>query len=386
MQVRRATLPSLTRPGPARIAVLVTIADYEAAGLYDPAAPKAAQRLELLKWLAGRGITIQQMQQGNARGQLTTVASMASLRPGPYLSQRQLADRMGITTDMLENFRVAFALPPLPPDAPWCNEAEAEMFNAVAGGVDLFGWTGMLRLSRVLGSSVSRIAEAMATTNAERVRGFVGAGASELELAQANLSAVESASGPAMIVSGLLSIHLQLSATRLRERRSSVEDATMHGCVGFVDLVGSTTLSRRLSVTELTDFVDRFEEVAHGIATNGRGRVVKFIGDEVMFVTGDGASACEIALSLIEAFAGDPAVTPRAGLAEGALLDRGGDYYGPVVNLAARLAELAVPSEVLVSKEVADHLAGGSLRCESAGRRLLRGFDEPVSLMTVSRG
>jgi len=363
----------------------VTPAEFQAAGLYDPAAPKAGERLELLEWLAGRGLTIDQMQQADARGQLLFIAGFVSLRPGPYFTQRELADRLGVSTEVVEMFRVAFALPPVAPDAPWCNEAEARMFEAVAGGVGLLGQTAMLRLARVLGSSVSRVAEAMATGNHERMRGILGAGSSELEFAKAGALATDNADGPARIINGLLSIHLEIASIRLRERRTSFEAETVHGCVGFVDLVGSTTLSRRLSASQLAAVVDRFEEVAHDIATNGGGRVVKFIGDEVMFVTGDGASACDIALSLIEAFAGDPAVTPRAGLAEGALLDRGGDYYGPVVNLAARLAELAVPSEVLVSMEVADHLASSGLKCESAGRRLLRGFDEPVGLMTVRR-
>ena len=65
---------------------------------------------------------------------------------------------------------------------------------------------------------------------------------------------------------------------------------------------------------------------------------------------------------------------------------RSGDYYGPVVNLAARLAELAVPHEVLVTSEVAEGLAGTGLRCEPAGRRILKGFAEPIRLFTVERG
>jgi len=363
----------------------VTPAEFQAAGLYDPAAPKAAERLELLEWLVARGISVEQMRDAHSRGNLHVMPGFTLMRPGPYLTLSQLSTRLGVPMETIEAFRVAFALPPVAPDAPWCNEAEAQMFEAVAGGVGLFGEPGMLRLARVLGSSVSRVAEAMVTSNHERIRRLIDSGATELELTKAGLAATESADGPAKIISGLLSIHVQIAAGRLRERRTYFAQETMHGCVGFVDLVGSTTLSRRLSASELAAVVDRFEEVAHDIATNGGGRVVKFIGDEVMFVTGDAASACRIALSLIEAFAGDPSVTPRAGLADGELLDRGGDYYGPVVNLAARLAELAVPSEVLVSMEVAGKLADSGLKCESAGRRLLRGFDEPVGLMTVSR-
>lgn len=360
-------------------------AAFEAAGLYDPDAPNAAGRLELLQWLAARGISVEQMQHADARGQLSFVASGRILRPGPYLTRRELAGRLGITLEQLEDFRIAFALPPVEPDAPWCNETEAQTFEAVASGVRLFGYRAMLGLARVLGSSVSRITEAMATTNHQHLRIILGDGASELEVAKAAVAATEGAGAPVRIISGLLTMHLQLAAIRVRERRTHFTDETVNGCVGFVDLVGSTTLSRRLAPRELAAVVDRFEEVAHDVATNRCGRVVKFIGDEVMFVTGDADSACDIALALIEAFAGDSAVTPRGGLAEGALLDRGGDYYGPVVNLAARLAELAVPREVLVSMDVAGNITGPGLCCEPAGRRLLRGFDEPIAVMSVGR-
>jgi adenylate cyclase len=363
----------------------MTEKEFEEAGLYDPAAPGAAQRLELLRWVEEKGIPLDEMKKANARGQLAFVVSMSRLRPGPYLTQRQLAARLGQSMDVIEAFRLAFALPPVRPDAEWCNETEAAMFEAVADGVALFGDTGMRRLSRVLGSSVSRIAEAMSSTNAERMRRVVESGATELEIAKANLVAIETADAPARIVTGLLSIHLQIAATRLRERRSNLREDAVNACVGFVDLVGSTSLAHGLSMGELAETVDRFEEVAHRVATNGGGRVVKFIGDEVMFVTSDADAACNIALSLIEEFAGDPTITPRGGLAAGLMLDRCGDYYGPVVNIAARLGELAVPSEVLVTSELAHKIRSPALACEPAGRRSLRGFAEPVAILTVSR-
>src|SRR4051794_29805143 len=118
-------------------------ADFEAAGLYDPAAPNAAQRLELLEWMDSRGLTLEQMIYSNERGHLPFAASLALIRPGPYLTQRELADRLGTTLEVVEQFRIAFGLPPVAPDAEWCNEAEAELFGAVAGGIGLFGNRGM---------------------------------------------------------------------------------------------------------------------------------------------------------------------------------------------------------------------------------------------------
>ena len=112
---------------------------------------------------------------------------------------------------------------------------------------------------------------------------------------------------------------------------------------------------------------------------------MKLIGDEVMFVTLDATAACDIALALFEEFAGDPAVRPRGALATGDLIVRGGDYYGPTVNLASRLAELAVPAELLVAPAVAAEARSAGLRFEPAGKRMLKGFDEPIALLTVER-
>jgi class 3 adenylate cyclase len=64
------------------------------------------------------------------------------------------------------------------------------------------------------------------------------------------------------------------------------------------------------------------------------------------------------------------------------VLSRSGDYFGPTVNLAARLAEQAVPGEVLATPDVA-HTADG-VHVEPAGRRLLKGFADPVTLVSIT--
>jgi hypothetical protein len=69
----------------------------------------------------------------------------------------------------------------------------------------------------------------------------------------------------------------------------------------------------------------------------------------------------------------------------GRLIDHGGDYYGPTVNLASRLAELAVPAELLVTPAVAAEARSPVLHFEPAGKRMLKGIGEPVALLTVER-
>ena len=79
---------------------------------------------------------------------------------------------------------------------------------------------------------------------------------------------------------------------------------------------------------------------------------MKHIGDEVMFVEADPASRATSRCELVESFGGEAGVAPHAGVGFGPLVARGGDYYGSVVNLASRIADLAVPGEVLVTEDV----------------------------------
>ena len=122
--------------------------------------------------------------------------------------------------------------------------------------------------------------------------------------------------------------------------------------VGFADMVGFTMLSQHLGDEELAAVVSRFEELAHDTVVALGGRVVKMIGDEVMFVVPTATGAAQIGLSLAEAYAGDELLSDvRVALAIGPVLVQDGDFYGPVVNLASRLVGVANPGTVLVSDE-----------------------------------
>lgn len=122
--------------------------------------------------------------------------------------------------------------------------------------------------------------------------------------------------------------------------------------VGFVDIVGYTGQSKNLSDRELVDWVEYFEDELTRIVIDLGGRVIKTIGDELLFVADDLVAAAEIALIATERGTVDddrfPAV--RAGLAYGEVVSRLGDVYGPTVNIASRLTTVARPGSVLVDK------------------------------------
>jgi class 3 adenylate cyclase len=148
--------------------------------------------------------------------------------------------------------------------------------------------------------------------------------------------------------------------------------------VGFTDLSGFTGLTENLSMTELTSLLTIFEEVADDIVRRHLGRVVKYIGDAVMFVTPDAPSAVRVAQDLLAA-ARIRGMQARGGVAVGAVLALEGDFFGPVVNLAARLAAMAEAGEVLVTGEVVEKL-DGAVRTVALGPREIRGFTRAIEV------
>jgi adenylate cyclase len=130
--------------------------------------------------------------------------------------------------------------------------------------------------------------------------------------------------------------------------------------VGFADLAGYTSLSRQVGIAELAEMLERFEALAADLIAEQHGRVVKTIGDEVLFTVEQPGAAAELAMQLQEQAAAQELPPLRIGLAFGSVLARYGDVYGPVVNIASRLTGLARPGTVLVDSELAAALLDDS--------------------------
>lgn len=226
-----------------------------------------------------------------------------------------------------------------------------------------------LQLARVIGSSMSRVAEA------SLLRGAEALGAADDDVAAADaFAAVAGQTLPAMarLLEFVWRRHMQAVARRAVLMRAGAKEGSGPVlAVGFADMVGFTLLSQHLDAEELAAVVGRFEEISYDIVATHGGRVVKTIGDEVMFVVSDPVSSARIGLELADAYADDELLGDvRVGLAAGPVLVRDGDYFGPTVNLAARIVQIAEPGTVLVSDELhtmlegaaADELAGHPLR------------------------
>ncbi|MFC6285433.1 adenylate/guanylate cyclase domain-containing protein [Nocardioides sp. GCM10027113] len=155
--------------------------------------------------------------------------------------------------------------------------------------------------------------------------------------------------------------HLASAASRLLTTASVTQGSpTTTAAVAFVDIVGYTGRSKNLGHAELVDLVEHFEDQVTRTVVEHGGRVIKTIGDEVLFVTDDPRAAAEVALAVTERGADDEDPFPqvRAGIAYGDVVSRLGDVFGPTVNIAARLTSVARPGTVLVDRGAYEFLSG----------------------------
>ncbi|MFI0724552.1 adenylate/guanylate cyclase domain-containing protein [Streptomyces sp. NPDC021224] len=150
----------------------------------------------------------------------------------------------------------------------------------------------------------------------------------------------------------------QVAAATSRVVQSDDEEAVDRRlAVGFADLVGFTRLTRRLEEEELGELVEAFETTAADQVAAYGGRLIKTLGDEVLFVADDPGTASEIGIRLIETMTGDETMPAlRVGMAFGTVTTRMGDVFGTTVNLASRLTSIAPRDSVLVDGDFAEAL------------------------------
>jgi adenylate cyclase len=181
--------------------------------------------------------------------------------------------------------------------------------------------------------------------------------------------------------------HLSAAISRMVADAEPADDHTgIVRSVGFADLVSFTTLVRRMSERQLAQVVQRFEALTSDVVTAHGGRVIKTVGDEVLFVTIGSAPAAAIALDLVQAM-GDDDFLPdvRVGMAFGQIVSRLGDVFGTTVNRASRLTGVARPGTVLVDDALAASLSSLSgFEMSPLRRRTLRGIG-PVTPWELRR-
>jgi adenylate cyclase len=277
----------------------------------------------------------------------------------PELTTSEVAREAGLEPAEARRLWRALGFPPVADDERPFTRSDVQVLQAVRGLIELRSAhpEDLLQLTRVVGQSLARVAEAQVTVAADRLEQARPAAVSD-ESALAELASRIETLAPSLeqLLGYVWRRHL-LAAVR---RRSVIPPAGDHSeTVGFADLVGFTAMSQALAPRDLAAIVDRFEALAYEHIPRRGGRVLKMIGDEVMFAVDAAPFAADIAVALLEACARDVVVPDvRIGLAHGPTLAWQGDLYGPTVNLASRLVNLARPGTIVVSDDLGTTLQG----------------------------
>jgi adenylate cyclase len=335
---------------------------------------------EAISFLQAHGVSDDDIERATKTGRLhLLVLEHLSLAGTPKYTQNEIAELSGMTLDDLRRFWRALGFSDVGPDERAFTEHDLDVLGTVTGSIAM-GITNLevaIQLTRVYGSSMARIADAEVQTSLAR-NPDESAKLAELYA----LTAGGPLTGVAAILEHVWRRHLQVAI-----RRQTMIDTDTEGsmAVGFCDLVGFTAMSQQLNDEELAAVVARFEELAYDTVAAGGGRVVKMIGDEVMFVVENPNIAAHIGIALADAYSDEDSLSDvRVGIAYGPVLGREGDYYGPVVNLASRIVNIAFPGTVVVSTEVADAIASDDdLEVRPLRPRLLKDIGR-VPLSVVS--
>ena len=261
------------------------------------------------------------------RDELPGLASVVAIRQGTALTFDEILRRSGIAREKLRRFNRAAGFADPAPDDRTFSESFVNLASGMEAAEKVFGEDAVLQLLRVMGSAMARVADACVSAFLVNVEStIVDEDPGRLGVARANAEAAALLPFVGTALDALLRQHLIGARRTILGDIADAGYETQHLLVGFVDLVSSTALAQRLSTRELGAALTEFENLAADAVTAEGGRVVKLIGDEILYTAGDERSGCRIAFKLAATFADHSVIPPvrdRDGGRRGAAPRRG---------------------------------------------------------------
>jgi len=327
---------------------------------------------DLAALLRNLGISDDDLAEGIDAPKLIARVARPFLLPGTQLlGWNDIAERGGVSPEFVRRLWRAMGFPDPIDERPF-NEADLEALGTAVHLVE----EGLppdvvLRQARVVGPSIGRIAELFV----DELWHWRDEGMSDGEIlsrlqAHFDVSRLERLFGYVL--------RRQLYSALLR--RFGAPDAGDGGArslaVGFVDLVGFTSLSQQFDEKQVADLAGQFEAVVFDAVVAGGGRFVKAAGDGAMFVADDPEVAVSVATDVLRCLRADDLPPARAGMSWGPVVSREGDYFGAVVNMASRIVAVAAPGTVVVSPALREAMGDAARAWPKAGVHELKGIGE----------
>jgi adenylate cyclase len=309
----------------------------------------------------------------------------AILGAAPELTGEQVA-AAGLTVAQAQRLWRALGFPGAD-GASAFSSADAEALTRVAaverkGELD---FDTIVRMTRAVGQTMDRLAEWEVATLVSQLDKSKG-DSSKRDVA---LRLVEGI-GPdfELLLTYVWRRHLVAAVARVESLGGAEEEQLAEATVGFADLVAFSALTNRLDDDEIGDLVEVFESRSHDVVSRRGGRVVKTLGDSVLFMATTPEEGVEIAWDIVQVIGGDKRLPDvRVGLVTGSVVLRMGDVYGPAVNLAARLVGVARRNRVITDAHTAERLPEHLYETRILPARPVRGFGdlEPVAVRRTQR-
>jgi adenylate cyclase len=304
----------------------------------------------------------------------------------PSLTGDEVAASAGLTLEEARRLWRALGFPDAG-DAAAFTEGDQTALGTLVGAVEqgAIDFDTAVRLTRAVGQTMARLADWQVATLAARVEQLEAGDEATGSRIGSALRLAEQVGEPfeQLLV---YSWRRHLAAAVARVEALGANDADLHTTrvtVGFADLVRFTALSNELGEDRIGDLVEIFESRCADVVAVSRGRIIKTLGDSVLFVSDDPAGAMDIALGIIDVIGHDSRLPDvRLGLSTGSVVLQLGDVYGPPVNMAARLTGVARRNRVITDAATADLLPPGQFDTRPLPARPVRGFGlvEPVAV------
>jgi adenylate cyclase len=352
--------------------------------------PARAERAELVEWLLEQGVTADEIRSTTPPLLLATRRLIGD--DGTYVSTREISETHGIDLILLQRLQRAIGLVTVEdPDAAVHMRADGE----AAAYAQRFVEVGLdpdqvVLVVRVLAEGLSHTAEVMRYS---ALSAIMRPGATEVEIAKGSKALVGQIApllGP--MIKDMLFMHLrhmmETEAINAAERAAGQPlPGARQVTIAFADLVGFTRIGEVVSAEELGQLANRLADLAREM-TVPPVRLIKTIGDAVMFVCPEPAPLLDAVLKLVDVVDTDNEFPRlRAGLASGMAVSRAGDWFGSPVNVASRVTGVARPGKVLVADSVWEAVGdSGQFEGSFAGSRRLKGITSEVKLFRVRRG
>lgn len=363
------------------------IVDYQAEGLFEGVETSALDaRKRLLDYLLDEeGVPLEEVKQAAAEKRLMLLPVERALGGEPKYDAAQVAEMADVDLDLFLDLRRALGLAQPALEQKAFSDYDVKVMRSVRANLAMgMSLEGIREINRVLGSGLSQLA---ATVERQILTTFLRPDDDEHDIA-VRYAEITRMTSPefGFVLQHLFNLHLR-EATRADvlgnpETMDLLSD-TREIAVCFADLVGFTSLGEQVHADELGSIAERLNAITLDVVEPPV-RLVKTIGDAVMLVSPDSDALIDAALNLIEAVNGEPDGFPQltAGIAVGEALLRGGDVYGPPVNYASRLCDIARPGAVVTTGELHERYER-AYDWSEIGKRRFKGIEQPLEIYRV---